>query len=75
MEIEKFLFWYLDSFDDFYFRRFNGRTVDPEYVSKVKKTMVMQVCAFVRWVVCVCVCVCGVKANKTWEPGRVGTFI
>ena len=45
-EIEEFLKWYLDSYDDFFSRgRWGGAGMDPEAIENVKMATVMQVCA------------------------------
>ena len=64
----------MDSYDDFYYKRRNGKGADPVYIKKVKHAIIMQVRALV-WcfggsvvVVCVCVCVCvgGITGRATW---------
>ena len=43
--IEDFLFWYMDSYDDFCNRgRFGGGTPTREEVQTIKKSLIMQVC-------------------------------
>ena len=59
-DIEGFLSWYMDSYDDFYHKRWNGKVADPVYIEKIKQATIMQVRALV-WcfggsVVVVCVC-------------------
>lgn len=41
--IEKLLHWYLESYDDFFHRRWGGRTVNTQEVEKARIAHAMQV--------------------------------